>query len=107
MIVFDPPLALPFIPPTQKIARVALVRSRDELRDVSRLGVILLDEKGARISPDPASMPGGGRFTTKQAAAVEANEAGLALDTPDRTLSRAALSLVHELLGVTSGGRVA
>jgi hypothetical protein len=101
-IVFDPPAALPFIPSTQKLARVELVSQRDTFRGTQRLQILLIDADGKQISPDADHMPAS-VVTPAQASAVPTSPVGIDKDTPDQATFRAVLPLVHAMLGITGG----
>lgn len=104
MIVFNPPIALPFIPASQTLARVAVDVSRSESANQTRVEFHVFDAKGQRIALDLASMPVvGGRITPQQCAAIAAAKTGLAGDTMDQVHSRAALPFVQSALGTTAG----
>src|SRR5208282_3379304 len=102
MIVFNPPVAAPYIPASQKIAKVYGSIQRDEGADLLRVQLVLLDQNGKRISPDPASIPVP-RFTPAQIAAVIASTSTLAGDTIDQAISRALLPIVDANLGLAGG----
>ncbi|MGA8138715.1 MAG: hypothetical protein ACLQVI_06720 [Polyangiaceae bacterium] len=102
MILFNPPVAAPYIPASQKIAKVYGSIQRDEGLDLLRVQLVLLDTNGKRISPDPNAIPVP-RFTPQQIAAVVASTSTQAKDTLDQALSRALLPIVDANLGLQGG----
>jgi|GEM_PF-4743497 hypothetical protein len=102
MILFNPPVAAPYIPASQKIAKVYGSIQRDEGLDLLRVQLVLLDQNGKRISPDPNAIPVP-RFTPQQIAAVVASTSTQAKDTLDQALSRALLPIVDANLGLQGG----
>lgn len=100
MIGFTPPLVLPFIPPSQKLARAYFLLIRDEGQDLTRATLMLLDEAGDRISPDTKSMPNAGKIPQAGVNAISTGTEGLAGDTNDRCESRNYVGLLRATLGI-------
>lgn len=94
MLEFDPPIALPFIPSTQKLAFVSWTVQVDGT-GAGRAQVLLLDEAKQSISPHIAKMPREGLTAAQLATFCQAlaEEAGKLL-----------LPLLQENLGI--GGNV-
>jgi hypothetical protein len=102
MIVFNPPLALPYIPSTQKLAFVAAQWMRHDTASMVRVTLILLDEDQHTISPDGPHMPAA-VMTAAQLVELTSSKAALAGDTADQAFYRALLPIVRLNLGVQGG----
>lgn len=105
MIVYTPARVLSFIPSDQKLASIQVDLQLSGSAKIARIAFSLYDEAGDRITPNLKGMPNS-KISPQDCSAIATSKSGLAGDTLDQALSRAALSTIEACLGI-SGGTIA
>ena len=101
MILFNPPVAAPYIPASQKIAKVYGSIQRDEGLDLLRVQLVLINTNGKRISRTRT------QCRCRASRPADRRRGGVDVDAGEgharRALSRALLPIVDANLGLQGG----